>query len=223
MYSWQDVAERTVVVYNNVLQQRPVPLVERFRRFFGAGVFFGWIAVGIVALLHLLWCVLKHTCPASEIELAVDFPHASYHDQHISMHQEYQRLGPDATSGASAGPPKDAVAIAAGRGRQGRGGSVRSLGSRGGRTADGSQLSRGGGGSGAALIRFQSSDHASDLALLDRITTAHRTSSATELGRVTHDRTELPQSQSYPTGATTAPSTARAIASPPRPARQQQQ
>ena len=39
------------------------------RRYFGAGLFFGWVCCGIAAVLYLIWRVLEAVYPRSDIEV----------------------------------------------------------------------------------------------------------------------------------------------------------
>jgi hypothetical protein len=73
-YNWPDVAERTVTIYESVVNSPPVPLVERFRRYFGVGRLFGPLAVIIAVLLHFMWCCLEIVAPASDVDIVPDVP-----------------------------------------------------------------------------------------------------------------------------------------------------
>lgn len=74
MYNWPDVAERTVIVYDSIMASPPVPLIERFRRFFGVGRIYGPIAVIIMAIFHFMVCALEMVAPASEVDIVPDVP-----------------------------------------------------------------------------------------------------------------------------------------------------
>eukprot|EP01062_Namystynia_karyoxenos_P029588 TRINITY_DN22211_c0_g1_i1.p1 TRINITY_DN22211_c0_g1~~TRINITY_DN22211_c0_g1_i1.p1 ORF type:complete len:485 (+),score=111.54 TRINITY_DN22211_c0_g1_i1:86-1540(+) len=76
-YSWQDVADRTALVYNKVASCAVPDVVTRARRVWRIGPVYGTICVGISALGHLLWRVLRWLRPAAEVEPAMDYPVAA--------------------------------------------------------------------------------------------------------------------------------------------------
>jgi phosphatidylinositol N-acetylglucosaminyltransferase subunit A len=78
MYSWSSVAERTEKVYRMVISNAVPSLVERFRRFYGAGKLFGKLAIGLVAAEYLLWRFLEWWSPRDEIDEALDFSFETY-------------------------------------------------------------------------------------------------------------------------------------------------
>lgn len=82
MYSWFDVAQRTEVVYDRLLREERVPLIERLRRFYACGLWAGKIFCVIVALAYVVSMLLEWWSPATSIERA---PNLSYHkwQQHI--------------------------------------------------------------------------------------------------------------------------------------------
>lgn len=88
MYSWYQVMERTVKVYDRVAELPELTLLERLRRYFGAGVFFGWLCCMIAALAYLLWRFLEWRSPAADIEVCPDFPHAEYARNKDRLHQD---------------------------------------------------------------------------------------------------------------------------------------
>ncbi|KAJ1551419.1 hypothetical protein HK096_011396 [Nowakowskiella sp. JEL0078] len=69
MYSWQDVAHRTQMIYRDILTHPKLDLVDRFRRYERCGPWAGRFACVIVAALYMLWCVLEWIYPDSEIDL----------------------------------------------------------------------------------------------------------------------------------------------------------
>ena len=74
MYNWEDVAARTIRVYDRVMRTPTESLLERFRRFYGCGLVFGKLLIGFCAADHLLWRFLEWYLPREDIDLAVDFP-----------------------------------------------------------------------------------------------------------------------------------------------------
>lgn len=78
MYDWDNVASRTEVVYRTIYQKPNQPLLERLQKFLGCGVYFGKINCLMVALDYILWQILEWLQPASEIDIAIDFPYSAY-------------------------------------------------------------------------------------------------------------------------------------------------
>ena len=70
MYSWRDVARRTEIVYNRIVDSAPVPLVERLRRYYGCGLFAGKLNCCAVATNHLWLRVLEWTQPRAAMDEA---------------------------------------------------------------------------------------------------------------------------------------------------------
>lgn len=77
-YSWDNVAERTERVYDKISQLPPDPLIERLRRYHNCGRFFGKILTLMSGIDYLIWRGLEWMYPASDIDLAIDFPHDYY-------------------------------------------------------------------------------------------------------------------------------------------------
>lgn len=73
MYSWYDVAERTEIVYDRLLDEERVPLIERLRRFYSCGLWAGKIFCVVVAVGYLMLKIYEWLTPSSEIEIARDF------------------------------------------------------------------------------------------------------------------------------------------------------
>jgi hypothetical protein len=74
MYSWQDVARRTCLVYDAVCDDLPISLMQRLEKCYRRGPVFGIIISILIALDHLLYCFLKFWYPVEDIEQAVDYP-----------------------------------------------------------------------------------------------------------------------------------------------------
>jgi len=77
-YSWFDVAERTEKVYDHIYNEDPLPLIERFRRFYGCGVFAGKIFCFVVAFAYLMWIFYEWLSPRENIDIATDWPFKEY-------------------------------------------------------------------------------------------------------------------------------------------------
>lgn len=76
MYSWNDVAIRTVRVYNAAsASQRDASLLRRMRRFWDCGPYGAGAAFAALAAVgHVYWRWLEWWLPAAEVEVAVDIP-----------------------------------------------------------------------------------------------------------------------------------------------------
>jgi len=73
MYSWYEVAERTEVVYDRLLDEDRLPLIERLRRFYGCGLWAGKIFCLVATVGYLMWKFYEWLTPSSSIEIARDF------------------------------------------------------------------------------------------------------------------------------------------------------
>lgn len=91
MYSWFDVAQRTEIVYDRLLREERVPLIERLRRFYACGIWAGKIFCIIVALAYLFWQILEWTSPAHTIEIAPTFSYSKW-QQHVRQEHLNQKL-----------------------------------------------------------------------------------------------------------------------------------
>lgn len=72
MYSWHDVAERTEVVYDRLLEEEKIPLIDRLRQFYGCGLWAGKIFCIVVAVGYLIWKFYEWLIPRDSIEIARD-------------------------------------------------------------------------------------------------------------------------------------------------------
>lgn len=79
MYSWMDVAARTVKVYDAVAA-RPAPsFAERLRRYNTVGgLLAGWLCGFTVSVMYLVWRAIEWWWPRAEVEPARDFPCLAY-------------------------------------------------------------------------------------------------------------------------------------------------
>ncbi len=96
LYSWRDVAARTVRVYDRVAATPAAPLVERLARYYSTGRVLGLLAVGIAVLVFLFWRVVEWCMPEEDIDIAPDFPRGTFR-QHVvqrslSLHAEYRAM-----------------------------------------------------------------------------------------------------------------------------------
>ena len=78
MYSWHDVAVRTVRVYDEAAASlRDDSLLARMQRFAACGTWAGKAFAAVAALGHLYWKWLEWYVPYTSIEIAVDWPRPS--------------------------------------------------------------------------------------------------------------------------------------------------
>ncbi len=76
MYSWDDVAERTVKVYSAATaSRRDDSLGARLARYCACGPWVGTAFAAVAVVGHLYWQYLEYwETPAAEVERAVDWP-----------------------------------------------------------------------------------------------------------------------------------------------------
>merc|ERR1712070_91151 len=77
MYDWHDVARRTELVYNSLMDPERTPNVslrDRLLRFLRVGPVAGKIFMLVAALDTLLWWFLEWLQPAERIEIARELP-----------------------------------------------------------------------------------------------------------------------------------------------------
>ena len=86
MYSWENVAERTERVYERIYKQPKLPLIERFRRYYGCGPMAGKLFVLVVALDYLLLKLLEWLRPADGIDVCLEFPFIEHGADHSARH-----------------------------------------------------------------------------------------------------------------------------------------
>jgi phosphatidylinositol glycan class A protein len=73
MYNWHEVAERTELVYDKIIDLKEVSLFHRLRRYYDCGPFAGKLFCAFVAADYLLWRALEYMLPREDIDEAVDF------------------------------------------------------------------------------------------------------------------------------------------------------
>ncbi|XP_010495845.1 PREDICTED: phosphatidylinositol N-acetylglucosaminyltransferase gpi3 subunit-like [Camelina sativa] len=72
LYSWQDVAKRTEIVYDRALKCSNRNLLERLSRFLSCGAWAGKLFCMVMILDYLLWRLLQLLQPDEDIEEAPD-------------------------------------------------------------------------------------------------------------------------------------------------------
>jgi phosphatidylinositol N-acetylglucosaminyltransferase subunit A len=79
MYSWMDVAARTVKVYDAVAARPHPSFAERLRRYNTVrGTLAGWLCGFTVAAMYLAWLAVEWLWPREEVEAAREFPCQEY-------------------------------------------------------------------------------------------------------------------------------------------------
>jgi len=82
-YSWDAIAERTEKVYDRLMSRQPLTPPQRMQKYFSVGYVFGWICMLMAVLDWLLLNYLELVRPASEIEIAPNFP--------VKKFQQYEK------------------------------------------------------------------------------------------------------------------------------------
>ncbi|CAH8379340.1 unnamed protein product [Eruca vesicaria subsp. sativa] len=72
LYSWQDVAKRTEIVYDRALKCSNRSLLERLSRFLSCGAWAGKVFCMVMIIDYLLWRLLQLLQPDDDIEEAPD-------------------------------------------------------------------------------------------------------------------------------------------------------
>ena len=75
MYSWDDVAERTEHVYDQISEMPRLPFIERLKRYYGCGAWAGKLFSMVVALDFLVWQFICWWRPAREIDTGTAYKH----------------------------------------------------------------------------------------------------------------------------------------------------
>ncbi|XP_049848337.1 uncharacterized protein LOC126314407 [Schistocerca gregaria] len=73
MYSWIDIAKRTEIVYDRLMNEEPYPLIERLCRFHNCGEWAGKLFVVVAATVYIMCQILEWWCPKKSIEACPDF------------------------------------------------------------------------------------------------------------------------------------------------------
>jgi phosphatidylinositol glycan class A protein len=71
-YSWQDVAVRTVLVYDRIAAQPRPQLADRLMHLVGLGPVFGPVTAILTAFVYIMAVLLELVCPAGEVEVVPD-------------------------------------------------------------------------------------------------------------------------------------------------------
>ncbi|KAF7024296.1 hypothetical protein CFC21_036662 [Triticum aestivum] len=72
LYSWDDVAKRTEIVYDRAMQSSNTNLLDRLPRYLTCGVWAGKLFCLVMIINYLVWCLLEFLWPAEGIEEVSD-------------------------------------------------------------------------------------------------------------------------------------------------------
>uniref|UniRef100_A0A0E0LJ71 phosphatidylinositol N-acetylglucosaminyltransferase n=1 Tax=Oryza punctata TaxID=4537 RepID=A0A0E0LJ71_ORYPU len=72
LYSWDDVAKRTEIVYDRAMQSPQTDLLERLPRYLTCGAWAGKLFCLVMIINYLLWCLLEYLQPTEGIEEVPD-------------------------------------------------------------------------------------------------------------------------------------------------------
>ncbi|KAK8484708.1 hypothetical protein V6N13_094333 [Hibiscus sabdariffa] len=72
LYNWNDVAERTEIVYNRALKCSDQSLLERLSRYLSCGAWAGKLFCMVMIIDFLIWHLLELLKPAKDIEEVPD-------------------------------------------------------------------------------------------------------------------------------------------------------
>ncbi|KAG2635037.1 hypothetical protein PVAP13_2NG315000 [Panicum virgatum] len=72
LYSWDDVAKRTEIVYDRAVQSLTTNLLDRLPQYLTCGVWAGKLFCLVMIINYLLWCLLEFLQPAEGIEEVPD-------------------------------------------------------------------------------------------------------------------------------------------------------
>eukprot|EP01088_Endostelium_zonatum_P021150 TRINITY_DN8168_c0_g1_i1.p1 TRINITY_DN8168_c0_g1~~TRINITY_DN8168_c0_g1_i1.p1 ORF type:complete len:453 (-),score=62.54 TRINITY_DN8168_c0_g1_i1:373-1731(-) len=89
MYSWERVAERTEKVYERLEKEKgkKEPTLERLKRIYGCGLWYGKIWTIFFVWLMFIWFLCEVFNPRSGIDEAVDFPNEKWVEQNKKWSQ----------------------------------------------------------------------------------------------------------------------------------------
>ncbi|KAI8895850.1 hypothetical protein BC833DRAFT_599876 [Globomyces pollinis-pini] len=85
MYSWDDVAERTEVIYKDIMKKSEISLIERLERYHGCGIFAGKLGVMIMTVHYLFYLLLEWLIPRDSIDAAPAFDRDMFWDYCVNM------------------------------------------------------------------------------------------------------------------------------------------
>jgi len=72
LYSWDDVAKRTEIVYDRAMQSSNTNLLDRLPRYLTCGAWAGKLFCLVMIINYLVWCLLEFLQPAEGIEEVPD-------------------------------------------------------------------------------------------------------------------------------------------------------
>uniref|UniRef100_A0ACD5TY17 Uncharacterized protein n=1 Tax=Avena sativa TaxID=4498 RepID=A0ACD5TY17_AVESA len=72
LYSWDDVAKRTEIVYDRAMQSSDTNLLHRLPKYLSCGAWAGKLFCLVMILNYLVWCLLEFLQPTGDIEEVPD-------------------------------------------------------------------------------------------------------------------------------------------------------
>lgn len=76
-YEWDDIAQRTLKVYNDVEKEPVADLRTRLNKLMTSGFLFGYFFVVVALIEHVLYLLYSWLIPVESIDIAIDFQTAS--------------------------------------------------------------------------------------------------------------------------------------------------
>uniref|UniRef100_A0A453K8Y1 phosphatidylinositol N-acetylglucosaminyltransferase n=1 Tax=Aegilops tauschii subsp. strangulata TaxID=200361 RepID=A0A453K8Y1_AEGTS len=91
LYSWDDVAKRTEIVYDRAMQSSNTNLLDRLPRYLTCGAWAGKLFCLVMIINYLVWCLLEFLQPAEGIEEVPDIGPLHIHSDSVDDQCEAQR------------------------------------------------------------------------------------------------------------------------------------
>ncbi|EPZ36860.1 Glycosyl transferase, family 1 domain-containing protein [Rozella allomycis CSF55] len=85
MYSWEDIAARTEIVYKKDSPNFKLPLIERLRRYYGCGLWYGKLLCLVMILDWILLFILEYFYPLESIDKAEFFDAKTLNDDNFEQ------------------------------------------------------------------------------------------------------------------------------------------
>ena len=102
MYRWDEVASRTVLVYDGLRTREKPILIRRILNYLRIGRFFGLLGVLLVSIDCIFLFILNYFTPANEIEVAKEIKFRDYkkyiRTNHINLHNRCNTKKKEAAS-----------------------------------------------------------------------------------------------------------------------------
>lgn len=83
IYSWEEVARKTVKVYNSVVNMEYPTILSRIKHTFALGAVVWFLTYAYIHLEYIILYIIDLIWPADEIDILPDFDHIRYKDEGI--------------------------------------------------------------------------------------------------------------------------------------------